>query len=146
MDRPTDLAAVALNITPFDFVGNRKKVEKTLDEIKAAFPQNRRPLVLFPERTFSGHCGSFHDALFVRTAAREQLDAVLAKTAGMIALSSTTHSPPRTLTASQGRALGAGPRSTLPSAANCEPWHGHSNPLWPGLTMHPKCVQTRETA
>ena len=86
MDRPTDLAAVALNITPFDFVGNRKKVEKTLDEIKAAFPQNRRPLVLFPERTFSGHCGSFHDALFVRTAAREQLDAVLAKTAGMIAL------------------------------------------------------------
>lgn len=91
MDRPTDLVVVALNITPFDFAGNRKKVEKVLDEIKGAFPPNRRPLLLFPERTFSGHCGSFHDALFVRTAAQEQLAAVLAKTAGLAALFGLPH-------------------------------------------------------
>jgi hypothetical protein len=60
--------------------------------------------------------------------------------------SSTVNVPLEAVTFSQGSARGAGPRDTVPSGKNRDPWHGHSNPSAFAFTTQPKCVQIVETA
>ena len=44
----------------------------------------------------------------------------------------------------RARGRGAGPRTTCPSGAYCDPWHGHMNLLFAADhgTTQPKCVHT----
>lgn len=86
MDRPTDCVVTALNLTPFDLKGNRAIVETILDEVKSRFGSNRRPFVLFPERTLTGPCGDFSGTKRLRDAAYAELESILPKTEGLCAL------------------------------------------------------------